>query len=155
MIRFICFSSLIVLTACAPTMGRYGTANMNDGRGRYVRPDYMNPEPMQSLSPVDTCNSLLYQALIGRHEGAIYIPGLPGRKRILKPAYDEGFNYQRSDDFYSEPALIEVREYIAGQSPYAPSISTVSNRLDLGPVQADRLTLELDGQGYVRAVRCE
>lgn len=155
MIRFALFLSALTLTACISpnTVTRQGFPV--EGRGQYVPPEYLAPAPTPRLPPVDACRSQLYQGLIGRHEGAIYIAGLPGRKRILKPAVNEGFEYQRDDAFYQEPNLIEVREYIPDQSLYAPAITTVTNRLQLGPEQGDRLTVELDAMGYVQQIRCE
>lgn len=154
MIRVFSFIALLGLSACG-TAGTTGPGLVPEGRGQYVRPEYMNPQPLQRIPPVDTCRSQLYQGLIGRHEGAIYIAALPGRKRILKPATDEGFNYQRDDDFYQVPALIEVRDYIPDQALYSPAITTVTDVQQLGPPQQDRLTLELDVYGYVQDVRCE
>lgn len=159
MIRFTGLFSVsllaVLLPACASQGGTYRQAAPFDGRGQYVRPEYLAAAPTLRLPPVDACRSQLYQGLVGRHEGAIYIAGLPGRKRILKPATDEGFNYQSDDSFFRPPDLIEVREYIPDQSLYAPSITTVTNRLQLGPEQGDRLTLELDARGYVQEIRCE
>lgn len=155
MIRFFTLAGTALLMACSTPPGTNRPAQVPEGRGQYVRPEYLNPAPTLRLPPVDACRSQLYQGLIGRHEGAIYIAGLPGRKRILKPAFPEGFNYQREDTFYQEPPLIEVKEFIPDQSLYAPSIRTVTDRLQLGPQEADRLTLELDARGYVQDIRCE
>jgi len=47
-----------------------------------------------------------------------------------------------------------VREYLAGQSLYAPAISNLQDGLNLGPVIEDRLTIELDAEGYVQALDC-
>ena len=92
---------------------------------------------------------------MGRQEGSIYIAGLPGRKRILKPAFDEGFGYSPDDDFAQPTQLLEVRDYIPNQSLYAPSIRTVTDLLQLGPPEMDRLTIELDQEGIVQEIRCE
>lgn len=124
-------------------------------QGRYVRPVWLNPVPTPRVPPVDACRSQLYLGLIGRPMGSIYIAGLPGRKRILKPAFDEGFGYQADDDFGTVPPLLEVRDYIPGQSLYAPSIRTVTDLLELGPEQNDRLTIELDQDGVVQRIRCQ
>lgn len=155
MIRFFGFIGLLLLAACTSQTGTIPIVQIPEGRGQYVRPEYMNPAPTPRLPPVDACRSQLYQGLIGRHEGAIYIAGLPGRKRVLKPSFYESFEYQRDDTFYQEPALIEVRDYIPDQTLYAPAIRTVTDRLQLGPEQGDRLTLELDANGYVQEIRCE
>lgn len=124
------------------------------GQGQYVRPDYLNAQPIPRLPPVDACRSQLYAGLVGRHEGAIYIPGLPGRKRVLKPAFLEDFNESYIQGIDPEPPFLEVRDYLPDQVLYAPSISTVSDRIQLGPVDETRLTIELDREGYVQEVLC-
>jgi len=124
------------------------------GQGQYARPDYLNAQPTPMLPPVDACRSQLYAGLVGRHEGAIYIPGLPGRKRVLKPAFLEDFDDNFIQGIDPEPPFIEVRDYLPGQVLYAPSISTVSDRIQLGPVDESRLTIELDEEGYVQEVLC-
>ncbi len=125
------------------------------GQGQYVRPNYMNPAIAERLPPDDVCRSRLYLGLVGRHEGTIVIAALPSPKRILKPAFDEGFNYQPGDEFAVEPSLIEVQEFIPDQREYAPTVRTVTDRMLLGPERPDRLTVELDANGYVSEVRCE
>ena len=124
------------------------------GQGQYVRPEFLAPQPTPIIPPVDACRSRLYAGLVGRHEGAIFIPGLPGRKRIIKPARLEGFGYQRDDSFYQEPPFLEVQDFLPNQSLYAPSISTMTDRLNLGPEIEDRLTIQLDEQGIVQEVSC-
>lgn len=124
-------------------------------QGLYVRPPWLEPAPTPRIPDVDACRSQLYVGLIGRSEGSIYLEGLPGRKRILKPAFDEGFGYEQEDDFAQPPQLIEVRDYLPSQSLYAPSIRTVTDLVQLGPAQDDRLTIELDDQGIVQEIRCE
>jgi len=49
---------------------------------------------------------------------------------------------------------LEVRDYLPNQVIYAPSIRTVSDRIQLGPVDQNRLTIELDREGYVQQVEC-
>ena len=124
------------------------------GQGQYVRPAYLNPQPTPRVPPVDACRSQLYAGLVGRHEGAIYIPGLPGRKRVLKPAFLEDFNTNPIQGLDPEPPFIEVRDYLPDQVLYAPSIRTVADRIQLGPVDESRLTIELDREGYVQQVLC-
>ena len=124
------------------------------GQGQYVRPAYLNAELPPRLPPTDVCRSQLYQGLIGRHEGAIFILGLPGRKRVIKPAQLEAFGYEPDDFFYDRPPFVQVEEYLAGQILYAPSISNVQDRLNLGPVIQDRITIELDAEGIVQDVSC-
>lgn len=123
-------------------------------QGQYVRPIWQQPAPTPVIPPVDACQSRLYAGLVGQHEGAIYIPGLPGRKRILKPATIEDSDIQQIVGIDPDPLLVVVRDYIPDQSLYAPAIRTISDRLSLGPEIEERLTIELDEQGYVQAIRC-
>lgn len=161
MIRFIAaFATLGFLSACAPTQGvgypNYPAYQPFPGQGQYVRPEYLNPAPTPLIPPLDACRSQLYAGLVGRHEGAIYIPGLPGRKRVLKPAALEDFDLGRDRiaGIDPEPPFIQVRDYLPDQVLYAPSIRTVSDRIQLGPVDESRLTIELDREGYVQEVTC-
>ena len=124
------------------------------GQGQYIRPEYLGVQPTPRIPAVDVCRSRLYAGLVGRHEGAIYIPGLPGRKRVIKPAQLEGFGYNQDDSFYERPPFLQVTEYLAGQSLYAPSISNMTDGLNLGPTIDDRLTIELDDEGIVQEVSC-
>ena len=124
------------------------------GQGQYVRPAYLLPQPTESLSPVDVCRSQLFIGLVGRHEGAIYIPGLPGRKRVLKPVFQEFENDMFVEGLDPNPPFIEVRDFLPGQQLYAPSITTVRDAIEFGPVDETRLTIELDDEGYVDEVRC-
>lgn len=119
-----------------------------------MRPAYLNAQPTPRVPAVDACRSQLYQGLLGQHEGAIFITGLPGRKRVIKPAELEGFGYNPDDSFYERPPYVEVREYLAGQSLYAPAISNMTDRLNLGATVQERLTIELDAEGYVQTVDC-
>jgi len=158
MIRFLFFLSALCLIACAPTQGvgypNYPAYQPAPGQGQYIRPEYLNPAPTPMINPIDDCQSYLFRGLIGRHEGAIYIAGLPGTKRILKPAFVEGPDVPRIDGIDLEPPLLEVRDYLPGQILYAPSIRTVSDRIQLGPANLSRLTIELDREGYVQEVVC-
>jgi len=124
------------------------------GQGQYTRPAYLTPDPIPRIPETDFCQSQLYQGLIGKSEGAIYISGLPGRKRVLKPAFVEDFETEAIAGFIEQPPLLEVRDYLPQQVLYAPSIRTVTDRIQLGPEVRDRLTLELDQDGYVQEVRC-
>lgn len=154
MIRLTALLILGSLTACTGMAGQDRVAPFPEGMGQYVRPAYLNPVVQPRLPPADACRSQLFLGLVGRHEGAIYIAGLPGLKRILKPSYDEGFEYQPEDPLGQQPRLYEVRDYVSDQVLYAPSITTVSDLVQLGPPQENRLTIELDQYGYVREVRC-
>ena len=165
MIRYALIFSAAVLSACGTTPGGVypgyqpaqgqGVYPAGVPRGQYVVPQYLRPEPTRSLTPVDQCNSLLYQGLRGQHEGSIYLQGLSGRQRILKPAFSEDFEVEMFNGAAPSPPLYEVSEYLAGQRIYTPSINTLTDGLRLGPVIQDRLTIELDQDGYVQDVRCE
>lgn len=152
------FLTMSILASCARSQGvgypNFPAFRPLPGQGQYIRPEYLNPLPTPSIPPEDACRSRLYLSLVGRHEGSIFIPGLPGRKRVLKPAFLENFDYQPDDTLYIDPPLIEVREFLPDQILYAPSISTVTDRFALGPIQEDRLTIELNLEGYVEEVRC-
>lgn len=154
MIRIVSVLSTLCLAACTGMGGQQQVRPFPEGMGQYQRPAYLNPVVQPRLPPADACRSQLYLGLIGRHEGAIYIAGLPGLKRILKPAFSEGFNYQPEDPLGQQPRLYEVRDYLPDQVLYAPSITTVSDLVQLGPPQENRLTIELDQYGYVQQVRC-
>lgn len=159
MIRFIAaISTLGFLSACAPTQGvgypNYPSYQPFPGQGQYVRPEYLNPTQPPRLPPDDVCRSRLYASLVGRHEGAIFFAGLPGRKRVLKPAFIDGFDYQPDDTFYIDPPLIEVREFLPDQVFYGPTVRTVGDLVQLGPIDESRLTIELNREGYVEKVSC-
>jgi len=123
------------------------------GQGQYVRPAYLNPDLPQRLPPDDSCRSRLYLTLVGQHEGAIFIAGLPGRKRIVKPAELEDFDVE-ANDFIPPPPLVEVIDFLPQQSIYASSIRTVIDRFLLTNEDETRLTLELDREGYIQTVSC-
>ncbi len=154
----IAVASLGLLTACAGSLGQannaYPVAFPTPGQGQYVRPAYLNPTPTPRIPDPDICQSQMFRGLLGQHEGAIYIPGLPGRKRVLKPAFLEDFDREMIAGIDPDPPLIEVRDYLPQQVLYAPSIRTVTDRIQLGPADESRLTLELDVDGYIQDVRC-
>jgi len=158
MIRWIAVLGLLCVAACAPAQ-RGGFPNYpayvpSPGQGQYVRAEYLNPTPTPIIQAIDACQSYLFRGLVGRHEGAIYIAGLPGSKRILKPAFLEEPDRERMEGIDPEPPFLEVRDYLPNQVLYAPSIRTVSDRIQLGPVDENRLTIELDREGYVQEVVC-
>ncbi len=152
MIRVLAILGLLSLCACQS--GAVGPYQPRAGQGQYVRPAYLNPAPVPRLPPVDACRSQLYQGLVGQPEGAIFIPGLPGAKRVLKPAFNEDFNYSSEDMFYNEPPFVEVKDYLPGQSLYAPSILTPGSLLATAQTDLSRLTIELDVEGLVQEIRC-
>ncbi|MGB3455259.1 MAG: hypothetical protein WBG08_08695 [Litorimonas sp.] len=124
------------------------------GQGQYVRPDWLNPAPTPRLPAPDPCRSQLYAALLGVNEGAIYIPGLPGTRRIIRPAVFEGpINEFMSGEMMTD-TYVEVQAYQAGQLLYAPSIGTLTDRITIGPERMDRLTIVLDREGYVQELSC-
>ena len=154
--RLAILASCVALSACSfgGPVSTYPEYQPRPGQGQYIRPDYLNAQPTPRVPPVDSCRSQLYQGLLGQHEGAIYITGLPGRKRVIKPAQLEGFGYNPDDSLYDRPPFVEVTEYLVGQSLYAPAISNMTDRLNLGPTIQERLTIELDADGYVQTVDC-
>ncbi len=154
MIRVLAILSMLFLVGCQT--GPQGTSGTfpRPGQGQYVRPDYLNPAPLPRIPPVDACRSQLYQGLVGQSEGAIFIPGLPGSKRVIKPAFDEGFGYSQEETFGDDPPLLEIRDYLPGQSLYAPSIRTPGSLLEAADYDLSRLTIEVDEQGYVQEIRC-
>lgn len=144
------------LSACSfgQPVSTYPEYRPTPGQGQYVRPQYLNTQPTPRIPNVDACQSRLYAGLVGQHEGAIFIAGLPGRKRIIKPAQLEGFGYGAGDPLYNQTPFVEVREFLPGQALYAPAISNMTDRLNLGPEIGDRLTIELDDEGYVQLIDC-
>jgi hypothetical protein len=146
----------LLITGCSfgGPVTTYPQYRPTPGQGQYIRPAYLNAQPTPRVPPVDACRSQLYQGLLGQHEGAIFVAGLPGRKRVIKPAQLEGFGYNPDDTFYDEPPFMQVTEYLPGQSLYAPAISNMTDRLNLGPEVEERLTIELDAQGYIQTVDC-
>jgi len=153
MIRFLAIFAVVGLTACQSTPRNAQQTFPNRPQGQYIRPAYLNPAPVPRIPASDACGSQLYQGLVGQPEGAIFIPGLPGSKRVLKPAFDEGYD-QQPDPLGLGPALIEVRDYLPNQSLYAPSIRTPGPLV--APVDFDdtRLTIELDNNNMVQSIRC-
>ncbi len=152
MIRLFAIVPLLALTACQASP-RNAQQGFPTGQGQYVRPAYLNPAPVPRIPQTDACGSNLYQGLVGQPEGAIFIPGLPGSKRVLKPAYDEGFDLER-DPLGIGPTLIQVRDYLPGQSLYAPSVRTPGSLLAPADYDLNRLTIELDQDGLVQSIRC-
>ena len=149
-------ASFFALSACyyGGPVSTYPEYRPTPGQGQYVRPQFLNTQPTPRVPPVDACRSQLYRGLLGQHEGAIFIAGLPGRKRVIKPAQLEGFGYSPDDTLYNEPPFMEVREYLPGQSLYAPAISNMGDRLNLGPNVAERLTIQLDQEDIIQSIDC-
>jgi hypothetical protein len=96
----------------------------------------------------------MYASLVGVNEGAIWIPGLPGRKRIIRPAIFEGPDNDFLNGEMMADTYVEVQTYLPGQQLYAPSIANVSDRIAIRNDDLSRLTVELDREGYVQEIRC-
>jgi len=162
MIRFLTISlcilsSVWVLPACQSGSGGFDDRYVftpRPGQGRYVQPANLRPLPTQPIQLADLCRANFYKGLEGQHEGAIYFVGLPGAVRVIKPAFLEGFENDFLPDTLPRAPLLEVRDYIPDQILYAPTIRTVDSVLNAGPVIRERLTVELDVEGYVQDVRC-
>lgn len=151
--------AVVGLSACASgpigtPYNAYPVQPPRPGQGQYVRPAYLNPSPTPRLPRPDACQSQMFQGLVGQHEGAIYIAGLPGQKRVIKPASTEDFDDGFVAGIDPDPPFLEVRDFLPGQTLYAPSIRTVEDRIALGPADESRLTIELDEEGYVQALNC-
>ncbi len=152
---FLALSILVLpLSSCyAPGAGqpRY---QPRPNMGQYQQPLHLRPEPTRRIPDPDICQSRLYLGLVGQHEGAVVFANLPGRVRVIKPGNWEIEGDDFLPDMQDEPPFLEVREYLAGQPLYAPSIGAVTQIDDLGPIIRDRLTIRLDDQGYVRELSC-
>lgn len=149
--RAVPFLSALMLSACASGGSAPGFAPVTTGRG-YVTPAYLLPQPPPAVPQADSCNALLYQTLIGRHLGTVYLAGLPGRKRVLQPSETEGFDADGMNEPFAP--LVEIRDYLPGQSVYLPSVATIDDMTRLGPVETDRLTVELDAEGVIQSLTC-
>ena len=159
MIRAVLILSTFALTACAQAplgqpVGPYPNYQPRPGQGQYVRPAYLNPTPPPRIPVTDPCRSRLYAGLVGQHEGSIYFAGLPGAKRVIKPATLDDFGYAETDSFYTAPPLVEVRDYLPGQQIYVASTRATSDQVSLGPPNPQRLSITLDAQGAVQLIEC-
>ena len=147
--------ALPLLAACVSApVGPVYTFVPAPGQGQYQRPAYLDPAPTPRIPAVDPCRSQMFAGLLGQNEGAIFIPGLPGRKRIIRPATWEGPDNDFLGGQMMEPPFVQVQTYLPGQQLYAPSIADITERITLGPEDASRLTIELDREGYVQEIRC-
>lgn len=124
------------------------------GQGQYVRPEWQQPAPTPRLPANDPCQAQLYMSLLGVNEGAIYIPGLPGEKRIIRPAIFEGPENEFLNGEMMADTYVQVQTYQAGQQLYAPSIGNITDRITIGPENMNRLTIVLDREGYVQEISC-
>ena len=155
------FASLLLtsalLSGCVSAPSGDGTPYVfvpQAGQGQYVRPDWLNATPTPRIPAVDPCQSQMFASLLGVNEGAIFIPGLPGRKRIIRPAVFEGPDNDFLNGEFQQETFVVVQQYLPGQQLYAPSINDVTERIALGPDDVSRLTIELDREGYVQEIRC-
>lgn len=143
----------VAMAGCSSTPGQT-RFNPQPGQGQYAIPAWQLPQPTPRVPDADVCNAQFYQRLLGAHEGSLFVAGLPGSKRVLKPAFTEEWE----EDFPGLPEdanpYREVRDYLPDQTLYAPSIRTTGELLAAGEFDADRLTLLLDADGYVQAVSC-
>jgi len=158
-LRFIIYiigSSLLAgLLAGCFTSGEGGPqARPRPNLGQYQIPANQRPEPTRRIPDDDVCRSQLFLGLIGQHEGGIVFATLPGRTRVVKPAELELDEDDFLQDMRPDPPLVEVREYLSGQTLYTPAIRTVTRIDNLGPILRDRITIELDADGYVRELSC-
>lgn len=159
-------AALFLLSACATGRGSFPQQNrglqnsqpigpvQRSQLGQYQRPVFLQPEPTQRIPQDDLCRSRLYLGLIGQHEGSIVFSSLPGRTRVVKPAETEEDRDDFLQDLEPDPPFVEIREYLAGQILYAPAIRALRLGNALGPIEQDRLTIELDQFGYVAAMSC-
>ena len=163
---------IIMLPACATGRGSFPNQNgpqqgqisqrigptsqmiQRSQQGRYQQPVSSQTQPTQRIPQEDICRSRLYLGLVGQHEGSVVFSSLPGRTRVVKPAETEEDRDDFLQDMQPDPPFVEIREYLSGQILYAPAIRAIRLGDQLGPIERDRLTVELDRYGYVRALSC-
>jgi len=155
-LAFLILPIIFMLSACGSTPGGVYQPpyQPQPGQGQYIYPEYLRPAVTPRIPRPDVCQSNIFRGLIGQHEGSIYIAGLPGRKRVIKPAEIEDFDREIIQGIDPDPPFLEVRDYLPDQVLYAPSIRQVYDLIELQPVELDRLTIELDQDGYIQEVRC-
>ncbi|MEE9273451.1 MAG: hypothetical protein V3U57_09325 [Robiginitomaculum sp.] len=144
----------VFLTACYSPGGAVRQQRPRPDMGQYKRPLFMQAEPTLRMPREDSCRSRLYLGLVGQHEGGILFASLPGRTRVIKPAEMEVDQDEFLQDMRPQSPFVQVREYLSGQILYAPSIQSVKRSDALGPVIQDRITVELDREGYVQQLSC-
>lgn len=147
---------LVGLSACmiGGPVGQDTAFQPRPGQGQYVRPEWMAAAPTPRIPAPDPCRARMYQSLLGVQEGSIYIPGLPGSKRIIRPAIFEGPDNDFLNGEMMANTYVQVETYQSGQILFAPTIGTVTDRITIGPEIQTRLTIELDRDGYVQQVNC-
>lgn len=148
------FISGLLLSGCMSPGAGTARNVPRPGLGQYTQPAHLRPEPTPRIPLDDVCRSRLFLGLVGKHEGAIEFAYLPVRTRVVKPAELEIDQDDFLQDMQPEPPFLQVREYIPGQVLYGPSIEAVRRADELGPILQDRLTIELDKEGYVTRLSC-
>lgn len=160
MIRSVTYSLALItalsLSACysGPVGSQRAPTPVPAGTGQYQYPQRLRPEPRLYTPQPDLCNAILYQGLRGQHIGGVQVGAIAGNKRIIKPAELELDEDDFLADMRPQPPYLTVTEILAGQPLYAASVRTGVYRGQLGPDRRDRLTLELDAQGYILEVIC-
>lgn len=143
-----------ILGACYNSAGNVVVQQRQPGQGIYQYPVYQQPEPTRYIPQPDLCGIRLYSGLVGQHIGGVHIAVIAGDKRIIQPAELEIDEVEFLQDMQELPPFVQVTDLLAGQPLYAASVRTGVYRGQLGPDRADRLTLELDRDGYVQTVEC-
>lgn len=146
--------TISLLGACAGQGGTVQPYRPFPGQGRYVYPENQRPQPMEVTPLEDRCGARLYQTLRGQNIGGVHVAVIAGDKRIIKPAQTEEPENEFIPDLQERPPLVDVTDLMAGQPLYTSQIRTGVYRGQLGPDRPDRLTLELDAEGYIEIVEC-
>lgn len=146
--------TLTLLSACAGQGGSVQPYQPRPGQGRYVYPENQRPQPMVATPREDRCGARLYKTLRGQNIGGVHIAVIAGDKRIIRPAQTEEPLNDFIPDLQERPPLVDVTDLMAGQPLYTSQIRTGLYRGQLGPDRPDRLTLELDEEGYIEIVEC-
>jgi len=146
--------TLTLLSACAAPGGSVQPYRPVPGQGRYIYPENQRPQPMEVTPLEDMCRARLYQNLRGQNIGGVHVAVIAGDKRIIKPAEVEVDLNDFIPEYQERPPLVDVTDLMAGQPLYTSQIRTGVYRGQLGPDRPDRLTLELDEDGYIEIVEC-
>ena len=156
--RFLALITLcpcLALSACISSpAGSEPIARNRPEQGRYQYPENQRPIPTRAIPAVDDCNARLYQGLVRSHIGAVHIAAIASDKRIISPGVSEIDQDDFFQDMRAAPPLLEVREMLVGQPLYLATVRTGVYPGQLGPTRPDRLTLELDAEGFIDVVEC-